>query len=290
MQFECIADVRGSLTESPVWDEKRGLLFCCDILERKVYEIDLAEGVRREWQFETDVCSLGLCESGRLVIALSHEVIFFDVETGSRELLCRMDDMPPECRLNDGKVGPDGCFWVGSMDNRDAKQPAGNLYRITSDGVVSIKARDIYVSNGLAWSPESDVFYHSDSRGPYIDYYDFDIVTGTISGRKRLTVLDDAMGRPDGGACDMEGMYWSAGVSAGVLNRISLQGEIIARYNMPVAAPTMPCFCGPDLKTIAITSHRHISAEMLMQYPLSGGVFAAQTDFAGVPVRRMKDV
>lgn len=290
MQFKCIADIRGKLTESPVWDERRGVLFCCDILERKLYEIDLVQGMRREWQFEAEVCSLGLCESGRLVIALSHEIILFDVDTGARQHLCLMQDEPATSRLNDGKVGPDGCFWVGSMDNRADKQKIGALYRISADGYAAVKATGFTVSNGLAWSPEGTLLYHTDSRGPYIDTYNFDVATGAISGKNRFADLDEATGRPDGGACDEAGIYWSAGVSAGVLNCFSNQGEIIGRYPTPVAAPTMPCFCGPDLKTIVVTSHRDISAEKLVQYPLSGGLFAARTNIAGVPVQRMRGV
>ncbi len=30
-------------------------------------------------------------------------------------------------RLNDGKVGPDGAFWVGSMDERAPRQATGSL-------------------------------------------------------------------------------------------------------------------------------------------------------------------
>ncbi len=65
--FRCIADLRGQLTESPVWDDRRKTLFACDINGQKVYEIDLDKGPLREWSFETAVPCLGLAESGRLV-------------------------------------------------------------------------------------------------------------------------------------------------------------------------------------------------------------------------------
>ena len=66
--------------------------------------------------------------------------------------------------------------------------------------------------------------------------------------------MEEEDGRPDGAACDAEGFYWSAGVSAGVLNRISPTGEIERKVMLPLAAPTMPCFGGPDLKTLYVTS------------------------------------
>ena len=55
------------------------------------------------------------------------------------------------------------------------------------------------VSNGLAFSPDGRTMFHSDSRGPWIDCWDFDPETGAISGRRRFADLDDATGRPDGG-------------------------------------------------------------------------------------------
>jgi sugar lactone lactonase YvrE len=36
-------------------------------------------------------------------------------------------------RLNDGRVGPDGAFWVGSMDERVPSEPLGSLYHVGSD-------------------------------------------------------------------------------------------------------------------------------------------------------------
>ena len=45
----------------------------------------------------------------------------------------------PETRLNDGKVGPDGAFWVGSMDDRPQKEPIGALYRVDPSGEVERK-------------------------------------------------------------------------------------------------------------------------------------------------------
>ncbi|WP_258809420.1 SMP-30/gluconolactonase/LRE family protein, partial [Klebsiella pneumoniae] len=82
-----------------------------------------------------------------------------------------------------------------------------------------IRAEGFEISNGLAWTADGATMFHTDSRGPWIDRYDFDVATGLISNRNRIRELDEESGRPDGGACDAEGAYWSAGVSAGVLNR-----------------------------------------------------------------------
>lgn len=286
--FHCIADLRAGLLESPVWDEQRSTLFVCDIPGGEVIEIDLFEGVRRRWRFESEVTALGLCESGALVVALARKVIVFDPESEARRDLWTDYDEPETSRLNDGKVGPDGAFWVGSMDGRSNRQPISKLYRIDADGEGIAVTEGFAISNGLAWSPDGKTMYHSDSRGPWIDRYDFDAATGTLSNRSRLADLDEATGRPDGGACDAQGHYWSAGVSAGVLNRFSSNGQLQERVTVPIPAPTMPCFCGPGLTQIAITSHRQVDAAVLAEKPQSGGVFLTQASVRGAPVARMK--
>ncbi len=284
--FRCIADLRVQLMESPVWDDRRGTLFACDINGRKVHEIDLNKGPLREWAFESEVPCLGLAESGKLVISLSRQIILFDPDTEQRQTIWDGYDEPETSRLNDGKVGPDGAFWVGSMDARPQREPISKLYRVTADGKAEIRAEGFEISNGLAWTADGATMFHTDSRGPWIDRYDFDVATGLISNRNRIRELDEESGRPDGGACDAEGAYWSAGVSAGVLNRFDRDGTLLDRVPTPVPAPTMPCFCGPDLTLIAITSHRLGNPDV----PQSGGVHLAKAPVAGAKVARMKGV
>ena len=57
--------------------------------------------------------------------------------------------------------------------------------------------------------------FHADSRGPTIDRWDFDPATGMVGSRTTIATLTEKLGRPDGGACDTAGGYWSAGISAG---------------------------------------------------------------------------
>lgn len=290
LSFSCIADLRAGLLESPVWDERRGVLFVCDIPGREIVEIGLGEGPRRRWAFGQEVTALGLGESGALVVALARKVIMFDPETGAKRDLWTHYGEPETSRLNDGKVGPDGAFFVGSMDGRADRENIGVLYRIDADGDATVVSSGFAVSNGLAWSPDGRVMYHSDSRGPWVDRYDFDPETGIASGRTRFVDLDEQKGRPDGGACDAAGDYWSAGVSAGVLNRIGPDGQLRESHRVPVPAPTMPCFCGLDLGQIAITTHRLVDDKALAAAPQSGSVFLAEAPVRGTPVTRMKGI
>ena len=92
-------------------------------------------------------------------------------------------------------------------------------------------------------------------------------------------------GVPDGGAVDAEGCYWGCGISAGRVNRFSPAGELLGWIELPVTHPTMPCFGGPDLKTLYVTSLReNFTPGQIAATPLAGGVFAVDVGVAGTPV------
>jgi len=289
---DCLVDARCALGESPVWDAAIGRLYWCDILGKAVHGYDLASGRHQVWSQPEVVPCMGLARSGRLLLALTHQVVLFDPKSGQSETLARIENEPEGNRLNDGKVGPDGAFWVGSAHDvpPDAVKPQAALYRITPDGLVEKRIDGLKTSNGLAWSADGRRMFHTDSRGPWIDCWDFDPASGAMSNRRRIRDLTDAEGRPDGGATDIEGAYWSAGVSAGLLNRFSPKGELLGSIPMPVPKPTMPCFGGPDMKTLFVTSHRQgMSAADLERFPQSGSLFRLNAPVAGVPVERFRD-
>jgi sugar lactone lactonase YvrE len=285
--FEALEDTIGELSESPVWDGGLNALLWCDIPAGLIHELQFGTGRRRRWQFNGPVGSFGLCTDDRLVVACRHDILLLDRDSDRRALLARVGSGDPRTRLNDGKVGPDGAFWVGTMDDTPAKAPIGALYRVTSSGQGECVAEEIITSNGLAWSADARTMFHSDSRRRVLYAWDFDAVTGQIRNRRLVSELTDAIGRPDGGATDAAGWYWSAGVTAGQLNRFDVLGARDTPLPFPVPAPTMPCFGGPDLRTLFVTSLRMgLSDEALEKAPLSGAIFRAQVETPGVAVAR----
>ena len=281
MDFALAWDARCDTGESAVWDAARGQLWFCDIPRGVLYALHLASGRQASYTQPEPVGSFGLCASGELLVALRHRVVLFNPALGTRRPFADMRDIPAHARLNDGKTGPDGCFWVGTVDERAVKEDIGVLYRVRPDGGVEKKAEGFKASNGLAWSPDGRTLYHSDSRGPWIDAWDFDAHNGSISNRRRLATLSAEEGRPDGAACDTQGIYWSAAVSAGCLNGFSPSGALLHKVRVPVPAPTMPCFADG---AVYLTS---LSAGLPPEragHPHAGSLFRASTALRGVPI------
>jgi sugar lactone lactonase YvrE len=142
----------------------------------------------------------------------------------------------------------------------------------------------ITISNGLAWSPDSQTMYHADTPTRTISAWEFDPATGDISNQRVFARFLGETDRPDGGAVDREGCYWSAFYHGGKVVRISPRGELLAEFPLPAMCPTMCAFGGPDLKTVYVTTARQMrEREELARLPQSGGIFAMRVDVPGMP-------
>ena len=281
-EFTLVWDSRCGVAESPVWDASTRRVLFCDIPGKQISALSVDDGSRTTWDFPEVVGSFGLCRSGRLVVALRHHVVLFDPRTREIAELSKPVNEPPTNRLNDGKVGPDGCFWVGSMDENSPRQRTGVLYRVTPDGRVERKSDGYAVSNGLAWSPDGRTMYHSDSTSAIIEAWDFDVRNGGLSNHRVLATLSNEEGRPDGAATDVDGNYWSAGPSAACVNCFSPSGSLLHKLAFPVPGPTMPCFAERSLYVTSLREGR--TDAQLQQYPTLGGLFRADAPVVGAPV------
>ncbi|MFD1747333.1 SMP-30/gluconolactonase/LRE family protein [Rhizobium helianthi] len=289
-EAKLLCDTISILAESPVWDERRQVLFWCDILGNAVRSASIGSGISRHWQLPDTVSSLGLCENGDLVVACGMDIIILNPEDGSTHQLHSIpkpDNVP--YRLNDGRVGPDGAFWVGTMHHvpLPEMQPIGELWRVTARSAERVQT-GLTCPNGLAFSQDGSVMWQSDSVQKWIRRRNFDKTTGTFDDGVLVAHMQEETGRPDGGCIDTSGRYWSAGVSAGVLNIFAEDGSgQIATVKMPVPRPTMPCFGGPDFCSLLVTSHRHnMSEDQLSRAPLSGGVWLIPSSAEGFPAPR----
>jgi sugar lactone lactonase YvrE len=288
--FELAVDCRNIVGEGPTWDDRRGCLWWTDIQSRTIHRLTWPEWHVTTFPMPRRVGSLGLCESGRLILAFEDGVFLHEPGGDRFDHVATIEADIVMNRLNDGKVGPDGAFWVGSMDERNPRQATGALYRVTMRGAVR-QFGGLIVSNGLAWTADGRTMIHTDSTQARIDAFDFDAGSGALANRRTIATVTNEQGRPDGGACDVEGFYWSAGVSAGRLNRWSLAGDLVTSIETPAPHPTMPCFAGPDLRTVFLTSLRNMGgATDLDRFPHSGGLYVTDLGVAGAPITRFKDI
>jgi sugar lactone lactonase YvrE len=279
------------LGESPLWHPREQALYWCDIPGHRLNRFDPKRGDLAHWEFDTDVASCAPMLDGGLLLAMRDGLWRLDTASGERERLAKPPYDPKQERFNDGKCDPQGRFWVGTIyEPRDAAK--ATLHCWTDHKLVQ-RAGSVTVANGLAWSPDGRTMYWSDTKAHTIYAFDFEPASGELSGQRVFASfplkqdgqpLDDYGGRPDGAAVDAEGCYWVAMFEGQRLLRLSPAGEVVREVVLPVRCATMPCFGGPDLKTLYITTSREKrpAAELAMQ-PWAGCVLALDVDVPGLP-------
>ena len=279
------------LGESPVWHPGEQVLYYCDIPGHSLQRFDPATQALAQWSFEAEPASVAPVLGGGLLLAMRDGLWRFDVASGKRKRLAEPPyDMAKE-RFNDGKSDPQGRFWVGTI--YEPREPAlASLYCFSAGKLVRRKD-SITVSNGLAWSPNGRTMYWSDTKAHTIFAFDFDPASGALANQRVFASFpvkqagqapDTYGGRPDGAAVDAEGCYWVAMFEGQRVLRLSPQGEVIRELRLPVRCATMPCFGGPDLKTLYVTTAREKRPEAeLAAQPLAGCVLALDVDVPGLP-------
>ena len=280
------------LGESPVWHPREKVLYYADIPGHKLQRFDPSSGDLRHWEFDTDVASFAPRLDGTLLLAMRDGLWHFDPASGERKQVAEPEYDPETERFNDGKADPQGRFWVGTI--YEPREPPRASFSCFANGKLTKKFDGITVGNGLAWSPNGRTMHWSDTKAHTIYAADFDPPTGTLS-RQRVFAsfpvkqpgqsLAAYGGRPDGAAMDAEGCYWAAMFEGQRIVRLSPEGEVVREVALPVRCPTMPCFGGPDLKTLYITTSRENRppAELIEQ-PYAGCVLALEVDVPGLPV------
>jgi len=273
--------------ESPLWHADEQVLYWVDIPARTVHRLDPASGAHHAWLLDSEPASMAIAGQGGLVVATRNGVLHLDTASDvvRTTLIAPAPYDTAVTRFNDGKVDGAGRYWIGTIyEPRD--KPAAEMYVLEQGKLRKAWAGGMTNSNGLAFSPDQKTMYHADTSAHLLRRFDYDVATGAVGKEQvfRQFSADKTSnygGRPDGGAVDSEGNYWSALFEGARIVKLSPQGEVLAEIALPVRCPTMVAFGGPNLRTLYVTSAGARPAEELAQYPFSGKLLAVQVDVAG---------
>ena len=281
--FTCVLDIEASLGECPVWSAKEQVLYWVDINAPALYRFDPATGRNTAMPMPEAIGCFALRRSGGFVVALRGGLWLARPDGSLERKVADAPYDPAHHRFNDGRCDSAGRFFAGSMnEKRDANSAA--LYRLDPDFRLTPVLSNLMISNGLAWSPDGRTMYSADTPTHVIRAFDYDAATGTPSGPRVFAQWTGETDRPDGGAVDSAGNYWTAFYRGGTVVKLSPSGRILAEYPTPAMCPTMCAFGGADLRTLYVTSARQMrDADELARLPQSGGVFAMAVDTPGLP-------
>ena len=274
------------LGECPVWN----------VAEATLSFVDIPAGTIRTWSPTTNreeapvvlgeaVGSFAPMPDGRLIAATKTGIVIVDPRDQTKTDVARPLADLPQHRFNEGRVDPRGRFLTGHFNEMVRGEPSGALYRVGHDLEVTHLLADITVPNGLAWSPDGRTMYFADTRRHAIYAFDYDLDDGVPSGPRVLVDLTSYAGLPDGAAVDSDGGLWSALFMGGRVVRYTPDGRIDRAVALPVTNVTAVTFGGADLRTLYVTTTRHLLDDAgLAAQPLAGDVFAIPVEVPGTPL------
>jgi sugar lactone lactonase YvrE len=177
-------------------------------------------------------------------------------------------------RLNDAKADNTGAVWAGSLNNDDESQPDGCLFRLDTDGQLTIVDTGYTVANGPAINADSTLMLHTDSGRRTIYAFDMDAPKGQLLNKRVWKVFAEAEGYPDGMCFDAEGCVWVAHWGGGCVSRFDMDGTLLNRVSLPTSNVTNVCFGGVALDRLFVSTARvGLSPEQLQAQPDAGNLF-----------------
>lgn len=277
------------LGEGVVWNEQTRTVWWTDIQARRLFALTWPGLALTMYETPERLGSFGFIEGeeDRIVAAFESGFALFAPHTGDITWLDRPAELTRGRRLNDGRVGPDGRFWAGSMiEKPDAglSTDETGFYCLDAEGKARLEQPGLEISNGLCWSPDGSRVYFSDSPAGEIYTATYDKASGQFGARDSFATLKD--GGPDGAITDAEGHVWSAIWGGNRLTRFSPEGDISLEMDLPVPQPTCPVFGGADLDLIFVTTATEgLSEETLETSPAAGSllILEAPEGITGLP-------
>jgi L-arabinonolactonase len=288
-RIDIVTAKRDQLGECPLWDDHSQSIYWIDSHDRLVRRHTPATGDCREWQLPSAIGSIALCESGRLLVALVSEFSYLDVATGQLEKMASVTHAEEKIRMNDGRTDRAGRFVAGSLV-MGRNEKLGALYQVDARGKVQLLDKGFAISNGTCFSPEGDWLYFTDSRTRKIMRYPYETTSGK-AGTPAVFIDTGPLGSAaDGATVDSEGYLWTALVEIGKMARFTPQGKLERLIDMPVRYVTCPCFGGPDLDTLYVTSISNSGNALRDDHPDAGALFAIHgLGVRGLPEVRLAD-
>lgn len=250
-----------SLGEGPFYDAAADQVGWVDVEAGRVLWRDLGTGKRGEIICSGHVSAAIPRRGGGLVLCLRDGPVLRDPDGtihpiggyATADLTAGRPPPSAPIRSNDAKADPAGRQWVGTMAY-DTTAGARSLYRLdpSADAVEHVVA-DVTISNGIGWSPNSELMYYVDTSTGRVDVFDYDLTAGAPTRRRIFAAIPKDAGMPDGLCVDAGGGVWVALWGGSTVRRYAPDG-MDRVVHVPTAFVTSCAFVGSDRALLVITT------------------------------------
>ncbi len=268
------------LIEAPLWLPDRGLLFS-DVLNGGVFCVDADGKVSTVFEHRRGIGGMAFHVDGGLIVS-GRNISYKPFDGGATRTVLDRDPDAGNVGYNDLTTDAEGRIYAGSLGKspvfESADEPrAGALWRIDLDGSARVVGHDIWLTNGLGFSPDGRTLYHSDSQVQIVWRYAVE-PDGGLGPKQVFVEIEN--GVPDGLVVAEDGSVWVAlargGHGVAVFDHSGRRRDFI---EIPEPMCTSLCFGGDDLRDLYIVSGSDGSDSAA-----AGAVHRVRTDVAGLPV------
>jgi gluconolactonase len=144
---------------------------------------------------------------------------------------------------------------IDSKDHLYASDPnwkagTGKLWRIDTDGTITLLADSMGTTNGIEVSPDDHLLYVNESVQRKVWAFDLS-ESGQISNKRLLIEFSDF--GMDGMRCDKEGNLYITRHGKGTIVKVSPEGKILQEITLTGKKPSNIAFGGKDGRTAFVT-------------------------------------
>lgn len=250
--MRALGQKKSVIGEGPQWNDREQRLYVTNGLEQEILVYSLYDNTVETRKTPVSCAAVCFSTDNRCIVSHDNGVSLLESDNALTPLY---DQSRYTIRhANDMKVGPDGRIYVGTQSKKRmglSDEIDGKLYSIDSRGEVRVLLDGLRLSNGLDWSPDGKLLYHTDSDTGIIREYSFSIASGSIEPTGRQVFVPSIDGFCVAGNGDIYAACWGKPYIT-VIGTASLT----VRKSIPVPAsiPVSCAFAGKDMEYLAITT------------------------------------
>jgi len=251
IDVQVVADYQTQTGENPLWHTDEQRLYWTDIPPGRLFRLDPQSGEHEQVYHGRPVGGFTFQRDGSLSLFMDRGPVA--VFTDGKLAATVIEEIPDEAstRFNDVIADPEGRVFCGTMPT--SERP-GRLYRLDTDGSISLLLEGIGCSNGMGLTADLKTFYYTDSKVRQIYAFDYDRATGDIRNKRVFIDSSDGSGVPDGMTVDSMDHLWSARWDGHRVDHYDASGQQIEAVELPAKKIPAVTFGGAAMDTMFATT------------------------------------
>ena len=174
----------------------------------------------------------------------NHNVLKVDMDTRAISVHAHEPTMN---QPNDIAIGANDILYASDPNWAES---TGQIWRVDTDGEVTLLEADMGTTNGIEVSPNEKVLYVNESAQRNVWAYDLSL-EGEVSNKRLLIQFPDF--NMDGMRCDIEGNLYITRHGKGTVAKLSPAGEVLLEVQLTGKLCSNIAFGGPDGSTCYVT-------------------------------------